>query len=295
MRRFLILSTALLISTAGPLGAKSGVWPPKDGASAALEKLRHLREAKGLDDLLTKGGPTCNELDPDEIACNSVTNSTLIATDCLLDDGTVFDFYIFDGSQGDQVEINLTSSDFDTVVFLLDPQGGLFVFDDDGGNGTNSRIVTTLDQDGNWGIAVNNFAELPGDPGAYTLTLDCLSQNCVSSSTALCLNQDRFRVEVEWTDFQGVSGPARVVSLPVASDDSGILYFFDPDNWEMLIKVLNGCAINNHYWVFGAATTNVQYSVQVTDTEADQVSTYFNPLGVSSPAITDTSAFATCP
>ena len=44
-----------------------------------------------------------------------------------------------------------------------------------------------------------------------------------------------------------------------------------------------------------AATTNVGYRLVVTDTESGQVRTYSNPLGVSSPAITDAGAFATCP
>ncbi len=78
------------------------------------------------------------------------------------------------------------------------------------------------------------------------------------------------------------------------SADSGLYWFFDPGNWEMLIKVLDGCAINAHHWVFSAATTTVEYTLRITDTETGQVREYFNPLGQAAPAITDTSAFATC-
>ena len=74
-----------------------------------------------------------------------------------------------------------------------------------------------------------------------------------------------------------------------------MFWFFNADNWEMLIKVLNGCSITNHFWVFAAATTNVEYTLQVTDTDTGVVKQYFNPLGVSAAAITDTGAFATCP
>ena len=63
----------------------------------------------------------------------------------------------------------------------------------------------------------------------------------------------------------------------------------------MLIKVLDGCEINNHFWVFFAAATNVEYTVTVTDTESGDVQTYFNPLGNVAEAVTDTVAFATCP
>ncbi|MCP4658010.1 MAG: hypothetical protein GY856_21585 [bacterium] len=81
----------------------------------------------------------------------------------------------------------------------------------------------------------------------------------------------------------------------MGSDDSGLFWFFDPDNWEMLVKVLDACGLNGRYWVFAAATTNVEYTLRVVDTETDSVVEYHNPLGTASPAITDTSAFATCP
>ena len=115
---------------------------------------------------------------------------------------------------------------------------------------------------------------------------------CVPNAQILCLNGGRFRVQVAWQTAT-TAGPATVV--PGASNDSGLFWFFGPDNWEMLIKVLNGCGANNRYWVFFAATTNVQYTVTVTDTQTGSVKAYFNPQGISGPAVTDTGAFATCP
>lgn len=117
---------------------------------------------------------------------------------------------------------------------------------------------------------------------------------CVEDAHTLCLNNDRFRVQVAWRIASGQTGVGSVV--PVTSDDSGLLWFFDANNWEMLVKVLNGCsAPNPRYWVFFAATTNVQYTVTVTDTQTGAVKVYFNPLNTTSPAVTDTGAFATCP
>jgi hypothetical protein len=62
-----------------------------------------------------------------------------------------------------------------------------------------------------------------------------------------------------------------------------------------MVKVLDGCASNGHYWVFAAATTNVEYTLRVTDVLTGDVREYLNPLGNSSPAVTDTAAFAGCP
>ena len=59
----------------------------------------------------------------------------------------------------------------------------------------------------------------------------------------------------------------------------------------MLIKVLDGVDVNDHAWVYFAATTNVGYTVTVTDTVSGIVKQYNNPLGVQSPATLDNEAF----
>jgi hypothetical protein len=80
-----------------------------------------------------------------------------------------------------------------------------------------------------------------------------------------------------------------------SAPDSGLFWFFSASNLEMLMKVLNGCGLNNHYWVFFAAGTNVEFTVNVTDTLRGGTRTYFNPLNNPAPPVQDTSAFATCP
>jgi hypothetical protein len=116
--------------------------------------------------------------------------------------------------------------------------------------------------------------------------------SCVPNDTTLCLQGARFQVSVAWTDPQGNQGLGHVV--PYTTDDSGIYWFFDASDWEMVVKVIDGCALNGSYWVFAAATTNVAYQLHVKDTSTGTVRTYGNPQGVSSPAVTDTSAFSTC-
>jgi uncharacterized delta-60 repeat protein len=118
---------------------------------------------------------------------------------------------------------------------------------------------------------------------------------CTPSSQALCLQGGRFRVEATWHDFTGGGGSANVAQAGTA--DSGILYFYGPDNWEILVKVLNGCGVNGNgrYWVFAAAATTLDFDLHVTDTQTGVVRDYHNPLGQPAGAITDTEAFATCP
>jgi dienelactone hydrolase len=116
---------------------------------------------------------------------------------------------------------------------------------------------------------------------------------CVPAATALCLGGERFRVEVAWEDFSGGAGPGR--ASPAGTGDSGLFWFFDPDNWEILVKVLDGCGVNGHHWVFAAATTNVRYVLTVTDTATGEAKSWENRAGVPAPTLTDTAAFTGCP
>lgn len=115
---------------------------------------------------------------------------------------------------------------------------------------------------------------------------------CTAGAAALCLNKGRFRVEVAW-DANGTSGAGQAV--PGAAADSGLFWFFNPANWELMVKVLDGCALNGNYWVYSAATTDVHYVLTVTDTLTGRVNHYANPAGKAAAATTDSSAFPTCP
>lgn len=116
---------------------------------------------------------------------------------------------------------------------------------------------------------------------------------CVAGPVTLCMNGGRFRAQLDWRTSESF-GNGKAVPVPSAPD-SGLFYFFTDNNLEMLIKVLNGCGINNHYWVFYAATTNVEFAVVVTDTLNGRTAAYFNPLGTPAPPVQDTSAFPSCP
>ena len=112
---------------------------------------------------------------------------------------------------------------------------------------------------------------------------------CVANAETLCLHDDRYEVRVGWWTGDGETGSAQVV--PEATDDAGLFRFFDPNNWEMLVKVLDGCEVNGHYWVYGASTTDLGYVMHVTDTATGDVQEYRNEPGQSAAAITDAKAF----
>ena len=149
-----------------------------------------------------------------------------------------------------------------------------------GGGTNNSRLSNWLDPlaSGATSLAGAN----PVDGG----------NDCIPDNDTLCLNNNRFKVEVVWNTADDSDS---AIVVPGGTGDSSNLWFFSPENWEMLFKVLNGCGINDRYWVFFAATTDVGFTATVTDTQTGDVKQYSNLLGQAADAVTDTDAFATCP
>ncbi|MEO8432265.1 MAG: hypothetical protein ABI592_12200 [Acidobacteriota bacterium] len=111
---------------------------------------------------------------------------------------------------------------------------------------------------------------------------------CAADGVSLCLNANRFRVTVNWAALHnGTSGVGQAVPL---TSDTGSFWFFSSGNLELNIKVVDGRAVNNHFWVFYGALSDVQYTVTVTDTETGAVRSYTNPQGRLA-SVADTSAF----
>ena len=73
--------------------------------------------------------------------------------------------------RGERVRINLSSSDFDTVLTLQTPDGTMLSNDDHGEEtGTNSRIETVLAEGGDYLIGVTSYGD--GETGRYRLALE---------------------------------------------------------------------------------------------------------------------------
>ena len=152
--------------------------------------------------------------------------------------------------------------------------------------GRHTVFVRARDIDGNWGavsaifLFVQNTDDDPknGDGGS-----------CAVDENTVCLHDGRYEVRVAWLAENGRTGAARAASS--ATEDAGLFWFFSPDNWEILIKVLDGCALNGHVWVYGASTTDLGYIIRVIDTATGLKKEYRNEPGVPASAITDATAF----
>lgn len=101
---------------------------------------------------------------------------------------------------------------------------------------------------------------------------------CREGDKYLCLQEGRFEVQAHWTnpDRVGDMGPGRAVRFG-ASDESGLFWFFDSANIELVTKVLDGRWFNDSFWVFFGALSDVEYWITVGDTSTGRGKTYHNP------------------
>ncbi|HEX3530801.1 MAG TPA: hypothetical protein VH988_27370, partial [Thermoanaerobaculia bacterium] len=106
--------------------------------------------------------------------------------------------------------------------------------------------------------------------------------------SGLCLNGGRFTVAVDWTNPRdGSAGTGHALPL---TGDTGSFWFFDPRNVELDVKVLDGRAVNGHFWIFYASLSDVEFTVKVTDQETGAEKSYHNkPYTLASQA--DVTAF----
>jgi hypothetical protein len=115
--------------------------------------------------------------------------------------------------------------------------------------------------------------------------------SCLPEDSTLCLGKGRFRVTASWRRADGTSGTGRAVPI---TDDTGYFWFFDAANIEVVTKVLDACGVNARYWVFSGGLTNLEVSLDITDTRSDLRKTYTNPAGTPYAPVQDTLAFQ-CP
>ncbi|RPI21216.1 MAG: hypothetical protein EHM61_25320 [Acidobacteria bacterium] len=94
---------------------------------------------------------------------------------------------------------------------------------------------------------------------------------CVPNSGSLCLNNSRFRVEVQWRTPNGTTGAGQAVAQ---TGDTGSFWFFSSANLELFVKMLDSRTVNGHFWFFWGALTDVEYRISVTDTTTGAVKQY---------------------
>jgi hypothetical protein len=278
MKRMAALCLGLLLATAA-----NGLPLPDKRTAAEAKELSLL--LPGLQ--IARKDTQC--VPAGQIAYGQTVTGDLTDTDCLLpSDGSFVDYWQFQGTAGDVVVIDLSSTDFDAYLALLDGAGNLVAQNDDFGSSLNSHIAFTLTNTGTWVIACTSL--LTQITGSYSLTLQGVpasTPGTCTTATSLCLQGSRFTVSVAWATTDGRTGSGQAVYL---TNDTGYFWFFDAGNVELVVKVLDARGVNGHFWVFYGALSNVRYTITVNDTTGGRQRTYANPQG-NMASVADTNAF----
>ncbi|WP_339929691.1 caspase family protein [uncultured Brevundimonas sp.] len=102
------------------------------------------------------------------ITVGQTVAGTLGSGDETLDSGEYVDTYSFAGRRGQRVAVELTSSAFDAYTILRAPSGEQ-TDNDDGEDGTDSRLDTVLSEDGDYEVMVTSYAA--GETGSYRFSV----------------------------------------------------------------------------------------------------------------------------
>jgi len=165
--------------------------------------------------------------------------------------------------------------------------------------GTSTSGVLQLIEGSEWvpfneGLTGRNVRSLVVDPsrerriwaatgGAGVQTLDHVTRlPCTESATIRCL-LDRFQVEVEWSVPEVAFGQGTVIPLPdvqgSANSTTAAFWFFQEENPELAVKILDGRSVNGSFWVFYSGLSTVRYTLKVTDSLTGQRRFYENLSG----------------
>lgn len=153
---------------------------------------------------------------------------------------------------------------------------------------TDSQAAVDLSDQGRLAFAWNSWL---GDDQRYAIRAARYQVGCVSDAATLCLGGGRFRVRARYRASEPLAGAAQAVPL---AGDTGGFWFFGPDNLELLVKVLDGCGTNDHFWVYAAGLTDVEVELEVLDVWTGKTWTTTHPQGSPFPLVRDVDAFATC-
>jgi hypothetical protein len=209
----------------------------------------------------------------------------------------------FDGSAGAGKAVAFTDlagffyftdpANLELMLKLIDFGGEVKLFY---GQLTNLRFVLTVrdTRDG----SVKTYGNTPGECGGIDQSAfpalrggDLLARKsagelaagtCAPDRATLCLVDRRFQVRVAWRNqFNGAAGAGQ--ALP-QTDLSGVFAFDDPRNVELLAKALD---FGDRLLFLYGALSDLEYTIEVTDTVSGAVKTYFNPAGTFCGGIDD--------
>lgn len=106
------------------------------------------------------------------IRAGETRTGTLSPSDPVQEDESHYDEWAFRGREGERIQVDLRSPDFDAFLAFgmqMDGEAHTLHSDDDGGDGTDSRLTIDLPATGVYVITANSLSG--GETGGYTLSV----------------------------------------------------------------------------------------------------------------------------
>ena len=251
VRHPLLVASALVVSTVLVHAVASArTAPTEPRAKAESVALRGLDGAlRGLDGALAGegggagGASPCSACVVGAVGCGAPGAGTLAAGECLLSDGSFVDAWTFTLATAASVTVEMTSTAFDTFLFVTDAGCNVLGTNDDCMPGNLDSCITIQLVAGDYFLIANSFAE--GETGAYRLAATCgdAVDICGGDCPATTIGCDETR-----------AGTLDAADCALPADGSFI------DMYELVLAApttlslrLTSAAIDPYLWVFDAS------------------------------------------
>jgi len=157
-------------------------------------------------------------------------------------DGSFFDAYTFEGQAGQRIVIEMDSSEFNTYLILLEPDGGNLAQDDDGGGSGNARLITTLPRTGRYTVLANS--RLAGETGRYEISISELERSPNAADEIILQERGMLGPSSQvWPEdnslfqeyqFYGTQGQTVTITMESSEFDTYLMLF--DENWQIIAQ-----------------------------------------------------------
>ncbi len=171
----------------------------------------------------------------------------------------------------------------------LETHAGSYTWDfGNGDTQTGATVTHTFTAAGNQTVVLTVAGDGTNTDGTSVSTIHF----AITDPYTLLLDNGRFAVQASWSSTaQGTSGFGTALAL---TTDTGYFWFFTPSNTEVVIKALDACSIDGHFWIFGSGLTNLGVVLTVTDTQSQTTMQYTSTDGSPFQPIQDFVSFSAC-